>query len=92
MDIYAGILNNTVVIVTKRNQKPIFPPDPFGNEILVLKCDETVQLGDKYVDGKLIGTKVPELTQLDRIETAVNKSQQDIIDEYTLELIEGGII
>ena len=34
----------------------------------------------------------PEPTQLDRIEEAVNKSQQDIIDEYTLELIEGGVI
>ena len=33
-----------------------------------------------------------EPTQLDRIEEAINKSQQDIIDEYTLELIEGGII
>lgn len=33
-----------------------------------------------------------EPTQLDRIEKAVNKSQQDIIDEYTLELIEGGVI
>lgn len=33
-----------------------------------------------------------EPTQLDRIEEAVNKSQQDIIDEYTLELIEGGVI
>ena len=34
----------------------------------------------------------PEPTQLDRIEAAVNKSQQDIIDAYTLELMEGGII
>ena len=34
----------------------------------------------------------PEPTQLDRIEAEVKKSQQDIIDEYTLELVEGGII
>ena len=30
--------------------------------------------------------------QLDRIEDAVGKSHQDVIDEYTLELMEGGII
>lgn len=34
----------------------------------------------------------PEPTQLDRIETAINLSQQEIIDNYTLELIEGGVI
>ena len=33
-----------------------------------------------------------EPTQLDRIEAAVNKSHQDIIDSYTMELIEGEII
>ena len=34
----------------------------------------------------------PQPTQLDRIEEAVNKSHQDIIDEYTLSLIEEGVI
>ena len=49
-----------------------------------------------YVDGAIeyaeIAEKVVEPTQLDRIEKAINKSQQDIIDEYTLELMEEGII
>ena len=31
-------------------------------------------------------------TQLDRIEAAVNQSKQDIIDEYTLELLESGAL
>lgn len=31
-------------------------------------------------------------SQLDRIEAAVNKTQQDIVDEYTLQLIQEGII
>ena len=34
----------------------------------------------------------PEPTQLDRIEEAVNKSHNDIIDEYTMQLIEEGVI
>lgn len=33
-----------------------------------------------------------EQTQLDRIEAAVNKSHNDIIDEYTMQLIEEGVI
>lgn len=34
----------------------------------------------------------PEPSQLDRIEAAVNKSHNDIIDEYTMQLIEEGVI
>ena len=38
----------------------------------------------------------PEPTQLDRIEEAINKSNeqvaQEAIDAYTLELIEGGVL
>ena len=34
----------------------------------------------------------PEPTQLDRIEAKLDKTQQDIIDEYTLELIESGML
>ena len=53
-------------------------------------------LGKKYNGGVWEEMPVEEIpaepTQLDRIEAAVNKSQQDIIDEYTLELMEGGII
>ena len=61
----------------------------------------------KFVDGELVLDEEayqawldeqskpqpePEPTQLDRIEEAVNKSQQDVIDEYTLSLISEGII
>lgn len=34
----------------------------------------------------------PVSTQLDRIEAAVLQSKQDIIDEYTLELLESGVL
>ncbi len=51
--------------------------------------------GKRYENGEWVEeeTKVyEEPTQLDRIEEAVAKREQDIIDEYTLELIEGGVI
>ena len=41
---------------------------------------------------EIVEETVSEPTQLDRIEAAVNKTQQDIIDEYTLELIESGAL
>lgn len=41
---------------------------------------------------EIIEEVVPEPTQLDRIEAAVLQSKQEIIDEYTLELLESGVL
>ena len=92
---YAMILLDYVIDVIEAENPPVYPPDPDGNEVIAMECDDTVQVGDVVVNGVIIGTYVetePEPTQLDRIEAMVSKSQQDIIDEYTLELVEGGII
>lgn len=56
--------------------------------------------GKKYENGEWVDVPVepiePEPTQLDRIESMVAKSQEEIAQEardaYTLELIEGGVI
>ena len=90
---YAGILNNKVIIVKETNVRPHFPNTNDGEEVITVECDDTVQVGDEYVDGEIVGTKTTEnKTQLDRIEEAVSKTRQDIIDEYTLLLIEEGVI
>ena len=65
--------------------------------MIELETPDASLLGMKYENGEWINYEPepepePEPTQLDRIEEAINKSQQDIIDEYTLELIEGGVI
>lgn len=54
-------------------------------------------LGKKYVDGEWEEIEVEkEKTQLDRIEEAVLAKNADIaaaaVDEYTLQLMEGGIL
>lgn len=55
-------------------------------------------LGKKYVNGEWQETedREQEKTQLDRIEEAVSAKNADIaaaaIDEYTLQLMEGGIL
>lgn len=51
----------------------------------------------KYINGEWVEyipepLPEPEPTQLDRIEEAVKQSQQDIIDNYTMQLIEEGAI
>ena len=62
--------------------------------------DTAVPIGKKYQDGLWVEVekipKEPEPTQMDRIEMAVLKKNDDIaaaaIDEYTLQLMEGGIL
>lgn len=65
-----------------------YEPDNFPTEELCEITEE--EFLEHRPDFKEEFEKEP--TQLDRIEEAVNKSQQDVIDEYTLELIEGGVI
>lgn len=64
---------------------------------MILIGDDFDVTNKKYVNGKWVGytpepLPEPEPTQLDRIEQAVKMSQQEIIDNYTLTLIEGGVI
>ena len=54
--------------------------------------EEIITTEHIYPDRSDIKPTPPEPTQLDRIEEAVNKSQQGIIDAYTLELIEMGVL
>lgn len=93
---YAAILKDRVIDVKESNYKPIYPPDIDNNSIIVLECDDTVQIGDIYADGKIIGTKVVEPTQLDRIEEAVLKSneklRQEGYDNCVMDFIKEGVI
>lgn len=49
-------------------------------------------LYEEYLANKTTQTHTKPQTQLDRIEAKLEKSNQDIIDEYTLQLIESGVI
>ena len=93
---YAAILKDRVIDVKESNYKPIYPPDIDNNSIIVLECDDTVQIGDIYADGKIIGTKVVEPTQLDRIEEAVLKSNEELrqegYDNCVMYFVEEGVI
>lgn len=77
---YAMILQNRVIDVLKNQEvEPYYPPDPSGNPVTAIPCDETVTLGMIY--DPETGTfseytppmPEPKPSQLDRIEEAVNK-------------------
>ena len=52
--------------------------------------NETVRLLTQEEKKRLYPT--PPQTQLDRIEAAILKSKEEIIDEYTLQLVQEGVI
>lgn len=97
---YASVLKN-IVIATNGKEK-LYPPDPNGNTVLNIYCDESVKIGMYYhsdtgvFDWNYPEEPEPEPTQLDRIEAAADMKNADIaqsaIDEYTLELIKEGVL
>lgn len=104
---YAMILQSRVIgILMNQESEPNWPPDPAGNPVTAIPCDDTVTLGMIYdpETGNFSGYIKPEPepqpeptpTQLDRIEAAVNAKNEEIaqaaIDNYTLELMEGGLL
>lgn len=101
---YAMILQNRVIgVLENQETEPYWPPDPAGNPVTAVPCDDTVTLGMVYdpETGSFSEYIPPEPepiipTQLDRIEAAVTASNkaiaQSAIDAYTLELMEGGIL
>lgn len=79
---FAGILDDTVIIIEEKNQKPIYPTTNDGKNIIVMECNNTVKIGDKVVDGKIVGTQIPEPTQLDKLEENQLALMEAVADQY----------
>lgn len=46
---YAMILNNKVIeVILDCDNPPNWPPDPLGNKIIAIPCDNTVERGMDY--------------------------------------------
>lgn len=96
---YAMILQNRVIDVLKdRETEPYYPPDPSGNPVTAIPCDETVTLGMIYdpETGTFSEYTPPEPepmpeqkpSQLDRIEEQLNALAADSV---TVEKLEAAI-
>ena len=87
---YAMILQNRVIDVLKNQEtEPYYPPDPSGNPVSAIPCDDTVTLGmiydpetgtfSEYIPSDPEPTPDPEPTQLDRIEEQLNALTADSV-------------
>ena len=82
---YAMILQNRVIDVLKNQEvEPYYPPDPSGNPVTAIPCDETVALGmiydpetvtfSEYTPPEPEPTPEPQLTETEQaiLDTAIN--------------------
>lgn len=90
MKTYAMILQNRVIDVLKdRETEPYYPPDPSGNPVTAIPCDDTVMLGmiydpetgtfSEYTPPEPEPMPEPQPTQLDRIEEQLNALTADSV-------------
>lgn len=87
---YAMILQNRVIDVLKNQEtEPHWPPDPSGNPVTAIPCDDTVTLGmiydpetgtfSEYTPPEPEPMPEPQPTQLDRIEEQLNALTADSV-------------
>lgn len=87
---YAMILQNRVIDVLKNQEtEPHYPPDPSGNPVTAIPCDETVTLGmiynsetgtfSEYTPPEPEPMPEPKPSQLDRIEEQLNALTADSV-------------
>lgn len=99
MKTYAMILQNRVIDVLKDQEtEPYYPPDPSGNPVTAIPCDDTVTLGmiydsetgtfSEYTPPEPEPIPEPQPTQLDRIEEQLNALAADSV---TVEKLEAAI-
>ena len=90
MKTYAMILQNRVIDVLKDQEtEPHYPPDPSGNPVTAIPCDDTVTLGmiydsetgtfSEYTPPEPEPIPEPQPTQLDRIEEQLNALTADSV-------------
>lgn len=96
---YAMILLNRVIDIEISDCIPYYPPDMNGNEVIAIKFDGDIKIGMFYDFEKRIfynSSVNEEITQLDRIEKALQSSIKDVektaVDNYTLELMKEGML
>lgn len=96
---YAMILNNLVIDIVENDIPPVYPPDPKGNIVTAIECDDTIELGMGYYDGEGFREYILPPRELSEFETLLQEIQRkntDIensaIDRYTEELMKGGLL
>nr|DAV38775.1 MAG TPA: putative S-adenosylmethionine:2-demethylmenaquinone methyltransferase [Caudoviricetes sp.] len=96
---YAMILNNLVIDIIESDIPPAYPPDPKGNIVIAVECDDSIKLGMGYYADTGFGEyKIPtkELSEFEVLLQEIQKKNTDIensaVDRYTEELMKGGLL
>ena len=87
---YAMILQNRVIDILKNQEtEPHWPPDPSGNPVTAIPCDDTVTLSmiydpetgtfSEYTPPEPEPIPKPQPSQLDRIEEQLNALTADSV-------------
>ena len=88
---YAMILQNRVIDVLKNQEvEPYYPPDPSGNPVTAIPCDDTVTLGmiydsetgtlSEYTPPEQEPTPEPPLSETVQSEPTLTETEQAILD------------
>lgn len=91
---YAMILQNKVIdVLPNQETEQWWPPDPAGNPVTAVLCDDTVKKGmeyepetgefSEYIPPEPEPEPIPEPTQLDRIEAAISQSNTYLSQTYS---------
>ncbi|MBU5464980.1 hypothetical protein [Anaerotignum sp. MSJ-24] len=97
--LYAMINEYRVIDIVNAETAPSWPPNQIGNPVTAIECSEEVKIGMSYNEetgefSEYIPMPIP--TQLDRIEEQLKltytEAQEQAVDAYTKELLDGGII
>ena len=91
---YAMILQNKVIgVLPNQETEPWWPPDPVGNPVTAVPCDDTVTIGmiydpetgefSEYIPSEPKPEQILEPTQLDRIEAAISQSNTYLSQTYS---------
>lgn len=86
MKTYAMICDSRVIEVLPNCEKaPNWPPDPSGNPVTAVECDETIERGMIYDPETYTFSEynpsAPEPTQMDRIEEKIDKITLGTVDQ-----------
>lgn len=87
---YAMIANDLVIGIVESETTPYWPPLDTGKQVYAKQCDQSVQIGDKVIDGEILGTKdwFSELKS-QKINEIINECQNIIYNGIFITLSNG---
>lgn len=76
------VLLNLVIDLVKSDTIPAYPPDPEGNQVFAIECQDGVEIGMVYANGQFkFPMDIPEVYKPTEGELLLMKSQAAMYEE-----------